>query len=551
LSHASPFLAAPSNATQLTAWSVHPWAIPADGFTQAVITATVGLPPDEIASVSLDLTGLGGAANALLYDDGAHNDGAAGDGAFGLVTTAAITAQPGQKPLYLTIAEQDGQQTKHYLGTFLVLTPLDVVWPATLPSFLGWGTGEDTWQIETGLPWNYQARFITWDWQSWNPNYVRDFVQSGWEHNYVPVITVEMLLGGGSCNGMNDRECAYAHLQDATLMQGYFDRLSVAAGQAAGSQAVIFHIEPDISAYMQYYNDDPNEIPAWGGPGYANTFAGAVQHMVGIIQGQAPNALVGLHARSWATGFDVAGNVNPDLDIDGIAERTAQFLTAAGGSELDLIVADWKTVDAGTSQTWWDDTNQSLPHFNQVIYWQNRLAFHGALPLVLWRVPVGNMSLPEAYQDNRVDYAFAHARDLADAGIVAVVLGGGLGQSNPSTDGGNVEAKATIYYASPAMPGAFTVSVPGSPGLIEAAWSPNTEFDLWGYRLYYGRSAAAMTDTLDARRRTALQTVLPAGGQWFVSLVAYDARGVESQMAPAVSVTLDEPYHAYLPLLRR
>ena len=181
--------------SELQSWSVHPWAIPADGRTQVVITATISDPLGQVESVSLDLTDLGGAADAPLLDDGEHNDGVADDGTFGLIATAAVTAEPGQKPLVLTIAEQGGQQTEYDLGTFLALIPLDTPWPDTLVPFLGWGSGENTWQVETGLPWNYQARFMNWDWQSGNPNTIRDFVQDVWSHDYVPVITVEMVLG--------------------------------------------------------------------------------------------------------------------------------------------------------------------------------------------------------------------------------------------------------------------------------------------------------------------------------------------------------------------
>jgi len=566
LSRAPSFLAAPFDATQLSAWSVHPWAIPADGYTQTVITATIDSPPDEIERVSLDLTALGGSADAPLYDDGAHNDGTANDGTFGLVTTAAPTAHSAEIPLYLTLGTQQSQTVQH-LGTFAVLAPPGAAWPVSLPAFLGWGSGDTQWQHGTGLPWNYQASFLGWNWQVWNPNFVRDFTQEAWDAGRVPVFTVEMLLAADSCDGLGDKLCAFAHLQDATVMEGYYSRLVAAADQAAGDQPVLFHIEPDVTAYMQHYSidhngengiviDEPDTIPAWSGPGYPDTYAGAVQRMVDIIHQHAPNALVGLHARSWANGPDVALDDNPDLDVDGIAQRTAHFVTAAGGAQLDLIFVDWKTYDAGSGLSpWWDAAQTTLPHFNRILYFENRLAVHGGRALVLWHVPVGNMALPnvcEQYQDNRVDYAFTHVRDLVDAGIVAVVLGGGGDcRTKPSTDGGNVEARATTYYAPPAAPASLTATVPGPPGLVQVAWSPNAEIDLWGYRLYYGRSADDLSFSLDARRQTRLHTVLPAGGQWFLSLVAYDARGVESQMSPAVSVTLDEPYHVYLPLVRR
>src|SRR3972149_2046186 len=81
----------------------------------------------------------------------------------------------------------------------------------------------------------------------------------------------------------------------------------------------IFHIEPDASADMQRYTlayagqrgivvDNPDSIPAQSlDPNYPNTYSGVMHRTLDLIHHYAPIALVGLQARSRATGSDGAG----------------------------------------------------------------------------------------------------------------------------------------------------------------------------------------------------------------------------------------------------
>jgi len=359
------------------------------------------------------------------------------------------------------------------------------------------------------------------------------------------------------------------HLLDPVIMQGYFDRLVAAAQQAAGVQSVIFHLEPDVAAVLQRHTvahdgenglvaDDPDTIPAWAGdPAYPNTYPGAVQRMVDLIHQNGPNVLVALHARMWAAGGGIDAGNDASLNVDGFAWRTAHFLTTAGGPQLDLIFVSWKTHDAGSGLSpWLDDTNLTWPNFNRVLYWDNRLAYHSAKPLVLWRLPVGNRDLEntcQRYQDNRIDYAFTHSRDLVDTGVRAIVVnGGGECRTSPLTDDGNVQAKTTVYYATPATPAGLVASITHVPGQVAVSWSPGSEFDLWGYRVYCGRTVDELLPCLDAGRRSSVYVNQLAVGEWVLSVAAYDARGIESPLAPAVTVNVvEEPqtFGVYLPLV--
>jgi len=112
----------------------------------------------------------------------------------------------------------------------------------------------------------------------------------------------------------------------------------------------------------------------------------------------------------------------------------ATFLTALGAKDGDFIVADPSDRDAGyyefiNRKTWWDATNATLPNFHQAFLWTKTLAEAMNLPVVLWQIPVGNMSqsnTTEHWKDNRVDYFFARMDQVSAAHIVGLFFGAGM-----------------------------------------------------------------------------------------------------------------------------
>ncbi len=173
-----------------------------------------------------------------------------------------------------------------------------------------------------------------------------------------------------------------------------------------------------------------------------------------MVRKYAPNARVGFHASAWSTNMDVALNTSTSLDVAGEAKKTAAFLTACGADASDFIGVEASDRDAGYYQsqgknTWWDDTNTKLPTFHQDFAWLTALAEAANVPLVDWQLPVGNMSLPNQtnkWQDNRVDYFFAHTGELAAAHVVGFAFGAGAGdQTTPESDNGNLISKTKAY----------------------------------------------------------------------------------------------------------
>jgi hypothetical protein len=345
-------------------------------------------------------------------------------------------------------------------------------------------------------------------------------------------------------------------------MQGYFDRLKEAAQQAKGTKPVIFFLEPDLHALMQMYTniysgtngivaDDPTTIPAQAlHPDYPDTFAGVMKRMIDIVHNEAPNALVGLHAAAWATGQNAIDSPYWWTDIEGLAKRTVDFLLAAGGDEADLLFVGWTAWDAGSGKaSWWDDTNRSLPNVNRALRWENVLSAASGKRLILTGVPVGNMNIPNnckgpgcsQCQDNRLDYAFAHASEFSPAGIIGLILGApNPGMTCPSTDGGNVEKKARAFYARPLT---VTTTLAG-PTKVAVAWSPSPFSGTWTYRIRFWPSTKdELYETVAST--TSLTLSLPYAGDWSLDVSAVDSEGNTSPPT-AVSITL---YNIYFPLI--
>lgn len=558
----------------LSAGYLRPRAVPADGGTQTMVRVRVSDPQglSDIASVTLDGSALGRGA-IPLRDDGWSNDSAPGDGVYGAVFTVAPGTASGEPQLLVTAQDQAGHRASLQLGALAVLASAGGRIPSALPQRLGWGSnawsetpGQD-WQVNSGVPWNYVYQYITYDWyvNGWGGNFVGRFVNQAWNKGYVPLISVYMILEVPPNCG-ESATCYAAKLQNSQTVSTYLAALQEAARQAQGPHPVIFHLEPDFYGYMQQLSnsaerpagvqpDDPSSYPvALNVAGYPNTLAGFGRRMVDLIHATAPNALVAPAASMWATNGDP--NSVPVAQVTSMGQRTAAFLEAMGGAQADLLVVEWSDRDAGSGlRPWWDDTNLTLPRPTRAILWENALSVAAHKRLILWQMPVGNMALDNTcdhYRDNRAAYVFQHPRDLVDAGVFAVLFGGGAEcQTQVTTDGGFVAAQGVIAYARPLTPtGLAAGPVVGS--LVSVRWDENTEPDLWGYRVSQQPAQGGAALAVDAGRKNALMLLLPQAGDWRITVAAYDAMG---QLGPASAVitvtTTINAQQVFLPLIQR
>jgi hypothetical protein len=340
------------------------------------------------------------------------------------------------------------------------------------------------------------------------------------------------------------------------------------AQQAAGAHPVIFNLEPDFFGYMQQLSNDPNNRPPGVRPddpssypvalnksGYPNTLAGFGRYLVDLIHAAAPNALAAPMVSMWAT------NKDPQKEAAGEAvamgQRTAAFIDAMGGAQADLLVVEWTVYgDAGMGVSpWWDDQDQDIPRPTRAILWENALSRAAHKRLFLWQMPVGNMGLNNTcghYQDNRAAYAFAHPRDLFDAGVAGVLFGGwDTCMTQVTTDGGFVAAQGGIAYSAPAVPSGLATGSPVGPS-VTLRWNESGEPDLWGYRVIYQLVSGGPQSTFDVGRRNSIVLVLPVAGAWKVRLQAYDAMGKASQSSsPVIVTTTVDARLIFLPILCR
>jgi hypothetical protein len=69
----------------------------------------------------------------------------------------------------------------------------------------------------------------------------------------------------------------------------------------------------------------------------------------------------------------------------------------------------------------------------------------------MWQLPLGNPSQNNTknhWQDNKVEYVFNKAYDVAGSHVAAVLFGPGDGdQTYPESDGGNLFGKTRDYIA--------------------------------------------------------------------------------------------------------
>jgi hypothetical protein len=205
--------------------------------------------------------------------------------------------------------------------------------------------------------------------------------------------------GGAEVDVMNDAGFLLRYLSDFRFML-----------QRIGTDKAIVHIEPDFWGYAEQKNEDPHALPAAvkaANPtdcaALEDSIAGLGRCMIAMTRKYAPSAKVGLHASAWGTKMDVLENADPAFDVAAEAHKLGTFLLAAGAGDGDFVAADMSDRDAGWyatqgRNTWWDDTNATLPNFHQAFAWAKALAETTGKPIVWWQVPVGNPTLPDSGQ---------------------------------------------------------------------------------------------------------------------------------------------------------
>lgn len=127
-----------------------------------------------------------------------------------------------------------------------------------------------------------------------------------------------------------------------------------------------------------------------------------------------------------------------------------------------------------------------------------------------------------------------------------------LGGCNHAGTTGDAAAQSTATSHSPAARQPVSVATPGSSSVkatrnVEVSWSAptaNTDgsalTDLAGYRVYYGTSPGALSQSVDVPKAGAIDYVVPGlkTGTWYFAVAAYTNTGLESTRSKVVSKTI-------------
>jgi len=240
------------------------------------------------------------------------------------------------------------------------------------------------------------------------------------------------------------------------------------------------HFEPDFFGYLQAHAENenvfPDQMPASIHPADFHrcdsldaSVSGLLRCLVDMARTIAPQVRVGFSASSWSAWYDV---LDPNADIESSGQSVADFVRGVGGDETDFIIVETLDRDAGFWETggggstcsvtdgprgpvYWDETNTTLPNFDQHFRWVGALTERLQKPAFWWQIPLGVPSsscggTPQHWRDNRVSYFFSHVDQMVAAGGFGVAFGTGAGgQTDIHTDGGQFQTAATGYAASP------------------------------------------------------------------------------------------------------
>jgi len=330
------------------------------------------------------------------------------------------------------------------------------------------------WLVASGVPWHYRYQYLAGGvntggvagdpcganagWQTWNSpagQFVTDYITASVAQRAIPVFTYYEIVQSNPSPGTESAELT--KISTLCTMQAYWADVTVLMQKVGASGAqVVVHVEPDFWGFMEQQNADPTMIPAVVASsgnadlaGLPNTVAGMGLAFLKLRDKYAPNALLGIHASSWASNVDIATDQRSTIDPAAEADKVIAFINKAGLVGNPSGITPWDVIfndvadhdaawyGAASNPHWWDRNNVLFPNFTRWLAFMNRMHTDTGLPLIEWQVPVGNQYFDTMnntdghYQDNRAEYFIAHPAQLTAAGIVAVLFGkANAGQTN-------------------------------------------------------------------------------------------------------------------------
>jgi hypothetical protein len=158
-------------------------------------------------------------------------------------------------------------------------------------------------------------------------------------------------------------------------------------------------------------------------------------------------------------------------------------------------------------------------------------------------------SAPDAADEVKTDASqyWAKLGSLPATANVVVGTGKTEGASATCSDTSGTKTAGDLLGAASPSPPVNPTPAPGT-GSVTLNWgAPATNTDgtaltnLAGYRVLYGQSADALSNTVAIANPTTLSTVItgPSGGTWYFAVKSFNTAGVEGPLSNIVSATVD------------
>ncbi len=305
-------------------------------------------------------------------------------------------------------------------------------------------------------------------WSTWNPDgsFVSRYVRESAAAHVIPVFPYYMLLQSKP-GGSDEAKADLGNVTNADTMKAYWADVELFFRRARGSTPVVLHVEPDFWGYAQQASrgDDARTVPAIALSGLPQNVAGFAQSFVRLRDRLAPNVILGWHLSGWGTKEDITYSKPPLAHVDELARRSAAFYRSLG-ARFDIAFTDVADRDAGFKEnisgdggkSWWQPAD-----FHRSARYLSTFTRAAGVRVAIWQIPLGNTLMRAMdntwghFQDNRAqrwldDPGRAHLREAMQAGVVALLFGGGAdgttcacdarkdGVTNPAPIGGNTLA---------------------------------------------------------------------------------------------------------------
>lgn len=277
--------------------------------------------------------------------------------------------------------------------------------------------------LRHSAPFGYRYQYLAGGWPTWNPDgsFVTLYVRESVAAHITPVFTLYTIRQSPPGRDIGDEAKAdLGNLANRETMKAWYDDARLLFKRAGAFKTrVIVHVEPDLWGYVQQAaaKDDAATVPAVvassGDPdlaGIPNNVAGFAQAVVRLRDKYAKNVVLGYHLSVWGTKTDIALQNPPDKQVDALGRRAARFYRSLH-ARYDMTFAEFSDRDSAFKQLVYGDGGAS---------WWNAADFR---------------------RDVRVQWLLGsaggrkHLRAYRDAGVIALLFGGGAGGTTCACDG--------------------------------------------------------------------------------------------------------------------